>query len=816
MAATLSATFTDANTGAPTSDFLGTIAWGDGTTSTFTSAAVAGSNGNFTVSGSHLYAEEGTYTPVVTIKDAGGSTTTDTGTTTVADAPLTAAGTKLSNTEGAALTATVATFTDANPNAPLSDFTTTINWGDGTSSSGTVTENAGVFSVAGTHTYAVSGVYNANVAITDIGGSTAQASDTVDVVPSAPAITALVGKPLTNQTVELQGTGEVGDIVNLYADGNTTTIVGTGTVVAGGTFDIQTSATFGDGVHTFTATETDTVNLTSTASSPAFSVTVVHEPPVLTASNTVSYVQNGPVVQVDTALTVNDPDSGGLLAGATVQITSGFFTGDVLNADTTGTAISANYDAAHGTLTLTGTDTLADYQHVLANVSFSSTSPNPSNDGANPARTISWSVTDGNPTNAISATVTSTVGVQAVPTVVAGADVNFQGGPGKSVVLDLPIGAYDGTSLTGATVTIASGFQPGEVLSVDTTGTGITASYNGNGVLTLSGKDTPQDYQLVLSRVTMSGSPPKSGPVTIDWQVSDKNLTSKVATSTVEVTASLAPPPPSGQTQGQTPPNVGHTPFGDFSGMLTNVNAPTGEFGGLGFGAGGAIHVVHADVTASISDNGNIAFNLPLDPLEAALDGDVVSVTASLPDSKPLPIWLQFNAETGKFAGLLPDDILTGSIRSDGGITTSPDNSVPPQSITIEVIARDSRGNISIMDFTVDLSVKTLHKADKHGWNVLPGGLDPWGQIRPRRDLASNSGDGLHREFALPVTADHVLWHDGTAIDIDHARSLHATDLTPAGRAGLSDQFKTHGWRAASAERMALLESLRQVATSWR
>jgi hypothetical protein len=120
------------------------------------------------------------------------------------------------------------------------------------------------------------------------------------------------------------------------------------------------------------------------------------------------------------------------------------------------------------------------------------------------------------------------------------------------------------------------------------------------------------------------------------------------------------------------------------------------------------------------------------------------------------------------------------------------------------------------MDFTVDLSVKTLHKADKHGWNVLPGGLDPWGEIRPPRDLAGNSGDGLHRGFALPVTADHVLWHDRAAIDIDHAQSLHATDLPPAGRAGLSDQFKAHGWRAASAERMALLESLRQVATSWR
>jgi hypothetical protein len=104
---------------------------------------------------------------------------------------------------------------------------------------------------------------------------------------------------------------------------------------------------------------------------------------------------------------------------------------------------------------------------------------------------------------------------------------------------------------------------------------------------------------------------------------------------------------------------------------------------------------------------------------------------------------------------------------------------------------------------------------------VLPGGRDQAvpdarGQIRPRHDLALNSGDGLHRDIALPVTADHVLWHDGAAIDIDRARSLQAADLAPAGRAGLSDQLKTHGWRAASAERMALLESLRQVATSWR
>ena len=42
------------------------------------------------MSGSHQYAEEGSYSVSVTVNDAGGSITTDTGTTTVADAPLTA------------------------------------------------------------------------------------------------------------------------------------------------------------------------------------------------------------------------------------------------------------------------------------------------------------------------------------------------------------------------------------------------------------------------------------------------------------------------------------------------------------------------------------------------------------------------------------------------------------------------------------------------------------------------------------------------------------------------------------------------------
>ncbi len=50
---------------------------------------------------------------------------------------------------------------------------------------------------------------------------------------------------------------------------------------------------------------------------------------------------------------------------------------------------------------------------------------------------------------------------------------------------------------------------------------------------------------------------------------------------------------------------------------------------------------------------------------------------------------------------------------------------------------------------------------------------------------------------------------DGTALD--RAASDHAADHAPAGRAGLSQQLDGHGWRAMSAERTALLESLRQI-----
>jgi hypothetical protein len=84
-----------------------------------------------------------------------------------------------------------------------------------------------------------------------------------------------------------------------------------------------------------------------------------------------------------------------MLSSATVTITAGTFTGDLLSAVTNNTAITASYDSTAATLALAGYDSLTNYQQVLRTIAFSSTNSNPTQNDTDVQRTITWSVSDG-------------------------------------------------------------------------------------------------------------------------------------------------------------------------------------------------------------------------------------------------------------------------------------------------------------------------------------------------------------------------------------------------------------------------------------
>jgi hypothetical protein len=278
----------------------------------------------------------------------------------------------------------------------------------------------------------------------------------------------------------------------------------------------------------------------SNIATTTLSLTAINDAPVLTAGGgSPTFTEDGAPVAVDPGLTVTDGDSTDL-ASAVVTITNLTDTGaEFLAATTTGTAITASYVAP--TLTLTGTDTLANYQQVLRSVTYRDASQNPSTAG----RVISFRANDGTDNSNI---VTTSVGVTAVndPPVIAGTGtVTFTEDAGAVTVASaLTVVDVDNANLTTGTVTITNLQDAGqEVLTATTTGTSITAIYAAP-TLTLTGADTVANYQLVLRSVRYANNSqnPSATPRNLAFQVSDGAANSNIATATVQVVPVNDPP----------------------------------------------------------------------------------------------------------------------------------------------------------------------------------------------------------------------------------------------------------------------------------
>jgi hypothetical protein len=110
-------------------------------------------------------------------------------------------------TVGTAFTGSVATFSDSDTTAKASQFTATINWGDGHISNGTVQANAqGGFDVMGTNTYATARLVPTSVHIQDFSGASDLDVASVIKVVAANTTTTLSVSPssaIAGQTVTL-------------------------------------------------------------------------------------------------------------------------------------------------------------------------------------------------------------------------------------------------------------------------------------------------------------------------------------------------------------------------------------------------------------------------------------------------------------------------------------------------------------------------------------------------------------------------------------------------------------------------------------
>ena len=119
-----------------------------------------------------------------------------------------------------------------------------------------------------------------------------------------------------------------------------------------------------------------------------------------------------------------------------------------------------------------------------------------------------------------------------------------EGGGGALLAPAIAISDADNANLTGATVTIGTGFVAGDLLRMSgglsgTTASGITFSYNaGTGVMTLSGTASVADYQAALATLSFKSSNNDPGTARdITVVVNDGAASSAVAHINLAVTA---------------------------------------------------------------------------------------------------------------------------------------------------------------------------------------------------------------------------------------------------------------------------------------
>ncbi|WP_422139257.1 VCBS domain-containing protein [Endozoicomonas sp. ALC020] len=131
-----------------------------------------------------------------------------------------------------------------------------------------------------------------------------------------------------------------------------------------------------------------------------------NDAPVVNAGGTLAYTENDNHQVIDSHITLTDIDSA-TIESATITIISNFSSAEDNLAFTDHNGVSGSWDSSTGTMTLSGTATVAQYQAALRTVTYSNSSDSPSTAD----RIVSFSINDGHNSSHIA---TSTITITAV------------------------------------------------------------------------------------------------------------------------------------------------------------------------------------------------------------------------------------------------------------------------------------------------------------------------------------------------------------------------------------------------------------------
>ncbi len=442
---------------------------------------------------------------------------------------------------GSTVTATIATDYDGHGNYFLSASTIngaalTVTGQSFNASTGTITAT---FTVTTTLADVLSGTVPVNLVVTDV-ATNASAAYTNGISGSVIDTHAPTAIALSNNVAPLYAGGTVGTLSTTDAstgvESFTYALSGTDAAkfqVVGNILEVATATTLNSGAsYHINVQVTDAGGNSYTVNNLVLSGATG---PGVTAGGSLSYNERSAAAVIDTSVLINDAPALGTMTGATVSISSGFTSGDVLGfAYQNG--ISGSYNASSGVLTLSGSASVADYQAALRSVTYADPTLN---ETGTSTRTITWAATDTVGTGTTATSSVTVAYVNAAPTLTATPATSsyYEAGTAVSLFSLTTAGTIEVGQHISQLVLTVTGLTDGsgEILRVDGSDVALT-----NGTSGTSSGGNAVGYAVAVSgttaTVTLSGSFTTTVADTVINALSYRDGSSNLVTGTRTIT----------------------------------------------------------------------------------------------------------------------------------------------------------------------------------------------------------------------------------------------------------------------------------------